>query len=360
MSWLEKTASALRGPKEGAAAEETAQDSYQEKVKQQIEQYAEEEIHDLPAIFHVWSHHFLGPGFTEVYGVATINDFYVKAAAEATKDFSKPCRILSVGCGDGTVEIELAKSLRERGVDFRLEGADLSPLLIERFQQTVEQNGLQDHVCPLVQDLNATNVGEQYDVIMANHSLHHMVDLEKLFDLVKASLRDEGIFATCDMIGRNGHMRWPETEAVLQAIWPTLSQKQRFHHKLLQDHSERFVDHDCSDVGFEGIRAQDILYLILDRFSPYKFFAYGGFVDVLVDRGYGHGFDATNENDRQLIISLSNLNDIMLDAGVIKPTAMMAYFTKDDRGETFYRTRSALNSLRLPFETPDWVQHYKS
>jgi hypothetical protein len=36
---------------------------------------------------------------------------------------------------------------------------------------------------------------------------------------------------------------------------------------------------------------------------------------------------------------------------------MSAYFTKDDRGETSYRDRSAQRSLRLPFATPDWVKH---
>ena len=84
------------------------------------------------------------PGLLGVFGVESVNGFYLNAAKEVSADFGSPLRILSVGCGDGTVEVELAKSLREAGADFRLEGADLSPVLIERFQSAVGESSLQD------------------------------------------------------------------------------------------------------------------------------------------------------------------------------------------------------------------------
>jgi hypothetical protein len=194
---------------------------------------------------------------------------------------------------------------------------------------------------------------------MANHSLHHIVDLEGIFAFIHKALLPHGIFATSDMIGRNGHMRWAETEAVLQAVWPLLTEKQKFHHQLLRPNPDRFEDFDCSGEGFEGIRAQDILYLILNSFKPYRFFGYGGFVDVLVDRGFGHGFDATDEQQRAFIMTLAKLNEMMLDSGMIKPTVMSAYFTKDDRGERCYHGRTAVRSLRLPFDDPQWVKHHQ-
>src|SRR5437868_15024744 len=333
---------------------------YNLKVQQQIDQYVTEPIHDLPEIFHVWSHDFIRPGFLDVFGVESVNDFYVEAVREASAEFTRPVRILSVGCGDGSVEVELANSLRSRTqATFRLDGADLSPVLIDRFNQSIRENGLHDCVFPTVQDLNLGSDSERYDVVMANHSLHHIVDLEKVFDFIWQALLPHGIFATCDMIGRNGHMRWPETEAVLQAVWPLLSEKQRFHHQLHQLQLERFEDFDCSKEGFEGVRVQDILYLILNKFSPYKFFGYGGFIEVLVDRGFGHGFDPNDERQREFIAALAKINDMMLDGGMLKPTIMSAYFTKEDRGEICYRGRSALRSLRLPFEDPEWTRYQR-
>ena len=51
----------------------------------------------------------------------------------------------------------------------------------------------------------------KYDVIIANMCLHHVLNLEDLFNQIKLKLKDENSrFLTYDMIGRNGHMRWPE------------------------------------------------------------------------------------------------------------------------------------------------------
>lgn len=330
--------------------------AYEARVQQQIEQFLEQPIHGLPDIFHVWSHHALGPGIRQVFDVESVNGFYKRAVLEASADVEHTSRILSIGCGEGDVEIELAKTLLADGfTDFSIEGADISPFLIERFQAKVYAEGLGDFVRSQVVDVNKTEPTAKLDVVMANHSLHHILELEQTFERVFDSLNDTGIFVTSDMIGRNGHMRWPETERILQIFWPLLSERQKYHHQLRRLDADRFVDHDCSGEGFEGIRAQDILYEILRKFHPYRFLGLGGFIDVLIDRGYGHGFDVNDERDRNFIVAMSHLNEVLLDAGVIKPTLMMAYFTKHPREEVFYRSRSASRSLRLPFDHPDWL-----
>ncbi len=58
--------------------------SYKEKIQEQIEQYREiEDIHALPRIFHLWSHHFILPGLQDVFEVTEIIDFYAEAMARA-------------------------------------------------------------------------------------------------------------------------------------------------------------------------------------------------------------------------------------------------------------------------------------
>lgn len=356
-SWEEQITAPDNATEQAAPAARTqGSDEYNARVQKQIEQYASQAIHDLPDIFHLFSHNFIRPGLMEVFGVGSVNDFYLAAAEQSSGGFKEQVRILSVGCGDGSVELELAEALCIRGInDFRMDAFDLSPLLIERFLTKVKDKGLEHVVHPRVTDLNQADFNTEYDMVMANHSLHHIVDLEQLFDMIFARLTPSGIFATSDMIGRNGHLRWPETELILQSVWPLLSKEQKFHHQLSKFHLDRFEDHDCSGEGFEGIRAQDILYLALNRFSPHKFLAFGGFIDVLVDRGFGPGFRPENERDKNLIMSMCKLNDFMLDADMIKPTMMMAYFTKDDRPEVCYHGRSAVRSLRLPFADPPWI-----
>lgn len=332
------------------------QDAYSARVQSQITQYLDEPIHGLPEIFHVWSDEFIRPGIIDVFGVDTINDIYREAICRSTFGFQNFAKVLSVGCGDGDVEIQLAESLILAGHrNFLIEAIDISPLMIDRFREKIASRELQNFVRPDVKDFNVTQDGSEYNVVMANHSLHHILELEKVFDFIHRSLASNGIFATCDMIGRNGHLRWPETDKILQAIWPLLSDRQTFHHQLLRSDRDQFVDHDCSDEGFEGIRAQDILYLILNRFKPHRFFAFGGFIEVLVDRGYGPGFDPLNSWDREFIMSMAKINDMMLDANMIKPTSMMAYFTKEDLGSKWYREREPKRSVRWPYDNPSWA-----
>ena len=224
-------------------------------------------------------------------------------------------------------------------------------------REAAEKNNYIRYIKIVEADLNLNPPDAQFDMIMAHHSLHHIIELERIFDYSKSHLKERGIFATNDMIGRNGHMRWPETASIVKAIWPMLNDREKWHAQLKRL-DDTFTDHDCSTEGFEGVRAQDILPLILARFHPYKFFGTGGFIDPFVDRGYGRAYDASKPEDVEWIKFISRLNDIMLVAGSVKPTVMYAYFTKtlEGRPEKYYRNRRASTSVRS--EEPDWAKYY--
>jgi SAM-dependent methyltransferase len=134
-----------------------SEEEYAAKVQSQIDQYVDEAIHDLPAIFHLWSHNYIRPGMVDVFGVDRFDEFYAQAAAEATNGFMEYCSVLSAGCGDGATEIELSKALLNRGVrNFRITAVDISPVLIERFNHSISVEGLNDFIEPVVGDLNRT------------------------------------------------------------------------------------------------------------------------------------------------------------------------------------------------------------
>ena len=56
------------------------------------------------------------------------------------------------------------------------------------------------------------------DLCMANQSLHRFVELETLFDTIRDAIGSIGLSVVPDMIGRNGHMRWPEALEPVQKI----------------------------------------------------------------------------------------------------------------------------------------------
>lgn len=332
--------------------------SYAKQIEQQIAQYAETiNMHDLPAIFHRWSERHYGPGLRAVFGVDTIDAAYALACREAMPA-NRTLSIYSIGCGDGQVEMRLARALLAEGIsDFQIIAADLSPYLLGRLSASLrEDSALASRITPLEADLNDLRFDRQHDVIMANHSLHHIVNLEGVFEASYNALTDKGIFATADMIGRNGHMRWPEAAVILKAFWPLLRLDQRYHVQLKRLEAE-FLDHDCSNEGFEGIRAEDILPLMNARFHAKRFFGTGGIVDPFIDRGFGHHLNPQDERDVALVDCIGLVNDVLLDLGAIKPTQMMAHFSKDASvSEAFYRTRSAHASVRSSL--PKWSEPY--
>ena len=78
-------------------------------------------------------------------------------------------------------------------------------------------------------DFNTWIASKQYAAVIANQSLHHVLELEHLFDQVKGSLRPDGYFVASDMIGRNGHQRWPEALAEVQRFWRDLPKEYRWN-----------------------------------------------------------------------------------------------------------------------------------
>ncbi len=177
---------------------------------------------------------------------------------------------------------------------------------------------------------------EKYDVVIANHALHHFVELEKLFDGIHRCLRKDGFFITCDMIGRNGHMRWPEALELVHEFWKELPRNYRFNHQL-QRSEDLYQNWDCSVDSFEGIRAQDILPLLVGRFHFDLFIGYGNVVDVFVERGFGPNFDADAEWDRSFIDRIQACNQQALEAGRVTPTQMIAALCTTPRETKVYK-----------------------
>jgi hypothetical protein len=150
-----------------------------------------------------------------------------------------------------------------------------------------------------------------------------VLNLEGLFDEVVRSTHPQGYFVVSDIIGRNGHQRWPEALSALHGFWRELPKPYRYN-RLLKRHEELYDNWDCSTEGFEGIRAQDILPLLLKRFQFYKFIGFGNIIDPLIDRAFGHNFDSHGEWDRDFIDRVHAFDESGFADGSLKPTHMFA------------------------------------
>jgi SAM-dependent methyltransferase len=341
-------------PAAPAAAEpespQPEQSEYEKKLRREQDHFGGvANIHDLPPIFHYWSNKYIRP-IVEAFGFTLPEELYAKYLALTVKAGTKETPIfLSVGAGDGETEIRVAQLLREAGVsNFCIECLDVNPALLERGRELAGKAGLADRLAFVEADFNIWVADKQYSAVIANQSLHHVLDLERLFDQIKKSLRPDGYFVTSDMIGRNGHQRWPEALQQVQQFWHELPKEYRWN-RALKRYEDEYMNHDCSVEGFEGVRAQDILPLLVERFDFNLFIAFGNVVNVFVDRSIGYSFDLERERDRQFIDRVHAFDEQAILNGYLTPTQMFAVMTPEPCSEHHYsRGLSPRSCVRDP------------
>lgn len=302
-------------------------DGYLARIAEETRIFADQvEVHDLPPIFHYWSNTWLRPQL-EAFGFSNPDEFFARYLAFAHADAAaagRPARFASLGCGNCDTEVRVAQLLLERGVQaFTIDCVDINEAMLERGRRMAMDAGVGAHIVPARGDFNDWRPQGPYDAVLANQSLHHVMNLEGLFAALEAALTAQGRFVTSDMIGRNGHMRWPEAAAIVQEFWQELPPTYRRNVQLRRN-EERFLDWDCSIAGFEGIRAQDILPLLLARFDFELFIGYGNVIDPFVDRSFGPNFDAQAAWDRDFIDRVHARDEAEMSAGRITPTHMLA------------------------------------
>jgi SAM-dependent methyltransferase len=312
-----------------AATTESRTSGYDDRLAQEKRRFdAELHVHDLPGIFHYWSNTHLRP-FINGFGYDSIDDFFVQEIARTPRREGQPLSIASVGSGDCATEIGIAAALVASGAtDFRMLCLDISDAALQRGRAYARDAGLPEHFEMAIHDINQGLPEGRFDVVMANQSLHHVVELERLYATIRGQLAPDGCFLVSDMIGRNGHMRWPEARDLVDAAWESLPDRYRFNW-LLQCQERQFMDWDCSQEGFEGIRAQEVLPLLLEYFSPRIFLAWGNIIDVFVDRAFGHNFHDRTEWDLRFIDRIHAIDSQAIADGTITPTHLLARFQNE-------------------------------
>lgn len=294
------------------------------------------DINVLPQIFHYWSNKYLRP-MLEEFGFSNPDQFFAKYLREsAVACGGDQSMFISIGAGNCDTEIRVARLMKDAGLTrFVIECLDMNPHMLARGREMAEREGVSENVAFVEGDFNKWEATRQYCGVIANQSLHHVLNLEGLFDEVKRSLHPSGYFVVSDIIGRNGHQRWPEALVEVQRFWKELPSEYRYNRQL-DRHEELYQNWDCSLESFEGIRAQDILRLLLERFDFSLFVGFSNVIDVFIDRSFGHNFSADQEWDKNFVDRLHAFDEEALSRGRLTPTHMMAAMTPQPTSQHFY------------------------
>jgi SAM-dependent methyltransferase len=303
---------------------------YAARIEAERETYRDrKEVHDLPPICFYWLNRYILPELRE-FGYPDAHIFFLKNLLRATEGGAgKYKRFLSIGAGNCDTEVRLAAGLLDAGVaDFTIDCLDLNEAMLQRGVELAASQGIGARIHPICADFNAWQPAAEYDGIIANQALHHVVELESLMQAMHGALGRQGLLIVSDMIGRNGHRRWPEALPLVEQFWRELPEAYHYNHQLRRQEAD-YPDWDCSQEGFEGIRSQDILPLLLERFAFRFFYAFSNVTDPFIDRSYGPNFDAENAMDRAFIDRVHACDTAGIQAGRIKPTHMLAVLSRD-------------------------------
>lgn len=298
---------------------------YQQRLEKEKVFYKDcKNVSDLPPIFRYWADTHLMPTFKQ-FGFATPEHFFFKEIERYINLREvKHLRVISIGAGNCDVETFIAQHLIHEGIhNFTIECLDINEDMLARGKAYTRDNDVEKYITQVVGDFNNWVPGGKYDIVIANQSLHHVVNLEGLFDAIASCLVPGGRFLVSDMIGRNGHQRWPEALDTLSTFWDEMP-KQYKYNQLLKRYEEHYLDHDCSTEGFEGIRSQDILRLLINRFNFDLFLPFANIIMVFIDRAFGHNFDCAADWDRDFTDRVHKADIDGINTGTLSPTQMVA------------------------------------
>ncbi|MGH8035166.1 MAG: class I SAM-dependent methyltransferase, partial [Lysobacterales bacterium] len=185
---------------------------YSKRVSAELSAFRNcENVHDLPEIFHYWSNKYLVP-LHAPFGFENPDEFFfLNLCKRCCNAVDRAARFVSIGSGNCDLEVSLAEKLRANGQqDFVIECLDLNPDMLARGLSAARLAGVEGLLQFNRGDFNQWQPeAGAYDAVIANQSLHHVLGLEHLFESIRLGLKPCGSFIISDMIGRNGHQRWP-------------------------------------------------------------------------------------------------------------------------------------------------------
>jgi len=300
--------------------------NYKNKLKDEINNYkAVENVHDLPASFSYIGTNYLKKLLKEKLDIESFDELilnHINLIKSSKKE--QDIQILSLGSGNCDFEINF---INKNNLKTHITCCEINPHMIKRAKKNAVEKEIDVKITCLECDINKLRLDRTYDIILANHSLHHFVELEHIFNEVNNAMTDNSFFIISDMIGRNGHMYWDNTFDVCNRIWDTLPKEFKYNH-LLKKYYKNRIQWDCSLDGFEGIRAQDILPLLDKNFQFKDFGTFFSLINTFTNRDFGHNFDADNHFHRSILDMLWYYDDYFLRNKALKPTQIIASLVK--------------------------------
>lgn len=226
---------------------------------------------------------------------------------------------LSLGCGSGAFE----RSAILTGFAKRFHARDNSAASIAQARETAAAMQLGDLIDYGVANLDAIKLpARTYDAIFGISAIHHVANLENLFEQCRLSLKPGALLFLDEYVGPSRFQMTPKVIAIINRLLASLPA--RYRKNLLTDDGttiDRFapsrIEHFLRSDASDAIRSADILDVLRRYFHIVEFRPYGGAVLHMLLSGIAGNFDENDEADVTLLRTFATFEEVLESVGSI-------------------------------------------
>lgn len=234
-------------------------------------------------------------------------------AGAIRRNDSAPERGLSLACGSGRAERNALAS----GICTSFHGVDVAEGAVEEARKIAHKEKLD--ITYTVDDLNSIELEpNNYDVVITQNCLHHVLQLEHLAEQIHGTLRPGGVLWIQDYVGETqlqyGDKRLEIANTVLQLL-PEKLRTNRATSNIQKSVKRPEIDNISP---FEAIRSAEIMPVFLKRFDILEKRETGGIMRLLLPLGAKTDY-LENDDTRAIYELLHYLDRMLLTEGVLEP-----------------------------------------
>jgi hypothetical protein len=161
---------------------------------------------------------------------------------------------------------------------------------------------------------------ETYDAVYAHAALHHVFQLEHLFDQIKKTLKLGGFFVVQEYVGPS-QMQFPQHHLELADIFlksiPERYRRMQRQGGIKQEAPRLSLEMMNSVDPSEGIRASEIVSLVASRFEIRHLRYLGGTLLLLIFNEIAGNFKADDAEIMPFVNALIALDNFLVDNSVL-------------------------------------------
>jgi ubiquinone/menaquinone biosynthesis C-methylase UbiE len=242
------------------------------------------------------------------------------------EQFVKQClggpaeKSLDLGCGAGARSLTVFKA----GASKYIEGIDVSKDRVAEGEKQRQKLGVPGHL--KVGDINTIQLSSHsYDLIFSCHSFHHFLELEHIMQQVHNALTPQGLFVLEEYVGPT-QFQWTNQQIdLVKSLLSLLPAELRYYRWGTVKESEgRPTPAEVMAVSpFESIRSAEILPLFEHYFEIVIAKPLGGTIQHLLYNGIIHNFDPDDEQVRQYLKAIIDIEDSLIDAKLLPSDFML-------------------------------------